>query len=378
MPGGIYLIGKDDQLVEMKEQPYQSEALLQGWLAKYSDLLAGDQIDGATPRRWVLVSREVPVPSEEDAGGRWSLDHLFLDQDGVPTFVEVKRSTDGRIRREVVGQMLDYAANATAYWPIESLRQRFEKTCQTNGQDSLVVLEKLLGQPADIESFWNQVKDNLKSRRIRLLFVADEIPLELRRIIEFLNEEMENTEVLAVEVRKYEGGAGLKALVPRVFGLTMQAEDRKGKRRWDEPSFFRELEQRTGPEEAAVARKIYDWARSRADVYIDWGSGQRNGSFIPVLRTREREHYLFALYTYGRLETYFQHYQSRPPFDTEEKRRQLLAKINSPLPESGKIPDDAITRRPSISLAVLRDADVLRSLLETFEWFIDEAKGSVR
>lgn len=176
MPGGIYLIGKDDQLVEMTEQPYQSEDLLQGWLAKYSDLLAGDQIDGATPRRWVLVSREVPVPSEEDAAGRWSLDHLFLDQDGIPTFVEVKRSTDGRIRREVVGQMLDYAANATVYWPIESLRQRFEKTCETNGQDSRVALEKLLGQPADIESFWNQVKDNLKSRRIRLLFVADEIP----------------------------------------------------------------------------------------------------------------------------------------------------------------------------------------------------------
>jgi hypothetical protein len=189
---------------------------------------------------------------------------------------------------------------------------------------------------------------------------------------------MENTEVLAVEVRKYEGGAGLKALVPRVFGLTMQAEDRKGKRRWDETSFFRELEQRRGPDEASVARKIYDWARSRTDVYIDWGSGQRSGSFIPVLRTREREHYLFALYTYGSLETYFQWYQSRPPFDTEEKRRQLLAKINSPLPESEKIPDDAITRRPSISLAVLRGADVLKSLLETFEWFIDEAKASVR
>ena len=55
-------------------------------------------------------------------GNRWSLDHLFLDQEGIPTLVEVKRGTDTRIRREVVGQMLDYAANAIVYWPVEELR----------------------------------------------------------------------------------------------------------------------------------------------------------------------------------------------------------------------------------------------------------------
>lgn len=38
--------------------------------------------------------------------------------------MEVKRSTDTRIRREVVGQMLDYAANGVRYWPAEELRVR--------------------------------------------------------------------------------------------------------------------------------------------------------------------------------------------------------------------------------------------------------------
>jgi hypothetical protein len=37
-----------------------------------------------------------------------------FDQNAVPTLVEVKRSSDTRIRREVVGQMLDYAANPDA------------------------------------------------------------------------------------------------------------------------------------------------------------------------------------------------------------------------------------------------------------------------
>ena len=124
MNGGIYLIHDDGRLLKMNEEGYDSEDLLQGLLAQYSDLLAGDQMDNLRPRRWLLVSRETGLPSEERGGDRWSVDHLFLDQDAVPTIVEVKRSADTRIRREVVGQMLDYAANAVVYWPVEAIRSR--------------------------------------------------------------------------------------------------------------------------------------------------------------------------------------------------------------------------------------------------------------
>jgi hypothetical protein len=93
MPRGIYLIQGDGELV---------------LLARYPSLLAGDQIDPASPRRWVLISREQPVPDESAGAARWAIDHLFVDQDGIPTLVEVKRSTDTRIRREIVGQMLDF------------------------------------------------------------------------------------------------------------------------------------------------------------------------------------------------------------------------------------------------------------------------------
>src|SRR5215467_1408492 len=108
----------------MDESRYDSEAVLQELLAKYPDLLAGDAV-GDEPRRWLLVDREAGLPTEEDGGGRWAVDHLFLDQDAIPTLVEVKRSSDTRIRREVVGQILDYAANAVLYWPIETLRAQF-------------------------------------------------------------------------------------------------------------------------------------------------------------------------------------------------------------------------------------------------------------
>src|SRR3954465_550471 len=110
----------------MEEAAYDAGSLLQRLLADHPDLLAGDQINDEEPRRWLLVTREMAVPGEQDGAGRWSLDPLFLDQDAIPPLVEVKRSTDTRIRREVVGQMLDYAANAVAYWSVEEVRSRFE------------------------------------------------------------------------------------------------------------------------------------------------------------------------------------------------------------------------------------------------------------
>ena len=51
MTGGIFLINKDETLVEMTEQAYDSEDLLQALLEKHPNLLAGDQIDSDNPRR---------------------------------------------------------------------------------------------------------------------------------------------------------------------------------------------------------------------------------------------------------------------------------------------------------------------------------------
>ena len=109
MSRSIFLLRGDDRLVEMPESPYAAEAVLQALIAKFPGLLAGDQYAGDAPRLLLLVGREASLPDDEDAAGRWSVDHLFLDQDAVPTLVEVERSSDTRIRREVVGQMLDYA-----------------------------------------------------------------------------------------------------------------------------------------------------------------------------------------------------------------------------------------------------------------------------
>lgn len=226
---GIFLVQDNGNLVEMSEQPYVTEDHLQDLLAKYPNLLVGDQIAAGSPRRWLLVKREMPVPSEEGGSERWSLDHLFLDQDGIPTLVEVKRSSDSRIRREVVGQMLDYAANGVAYWPVEQIKAEFEKNCALGQLDPDQVILTFLDDEVDEDDFWQKVKTNLYAGKMRMLFVADVIPDELKRIVEFLNSQMAPAEVLAIEVRQYASG-NLKALVPRLIGKTSEADERKGNR----------------------------------------------------------------------------------------------------------------------------------------------------
>jgi hypothetical protein len=125
------------------------------------------------------------VADREDAPDRWSLDHLFVDEDAIPTFVEVKRSSNTQIRREVVGQMLDYAANASAHWEAGRLRHSCESRFE-NAEAANDAFARFIEEELEAEDFWDSVAANLEERRLRLVFVADRIPAELRSIVEFL------------------------------------------------------------------------------------------------------------------------------------------------------------------------------------------------
>jgi hypothetical protein len=276
--------------------------------------------------------------------------------------------------------MLDYAANAVVYWPVESIRARLDVTCGAAREDPAQVVADLIGatpeDTAALDDFWRRVADNLHIGRVRLVFVADEIPPGLRRVVEFLNEQMAQAEVLAVEINQFVG-EGLKTLVPRVMGQTAEAEQaKKGPRplrQWNEPMFFDELSSRVAPEEVRAARELFAWA-ARSATRVFWGRGERDASFAPVLTHNGFKYQPFAVYTYGRLEVHFQYLADRPPFDSELKRRELLDRLNA-IP-GVSIPADVITRRPSIPLSVLADPAALEPFLRTFDWVLDEIRAS--
>ncbi|NMC18730.1 MAG: hypothetical protein GYA38_10120 [Chloroflexi bacterium] len=375
MSSGMFLIQADGQLVEMSEQPYHSEDLLQELLAKYPNLMAGDQIDDTNPRRWLLISREAALPSEENGANRWSVDHLFLDQDAIPTIVEVKKSSNTDVRRKVVGQMLDYAANAVVYWPIDEIQKMFEATCRQQGIDPQLKIEEFLNASDDQEVFWQKAKANLLEGKIRMLFVADEIPVELRRIVEFLNSQMYRAEVLAVEIKQFVG-QNQRSLIPRVIGQTEEATAKKEirtKKQWDWDSFSKDLESRRGPDEVDIAKKILEWTKDKLPRLL-WGKGNFDGSFFPILDYNGIDYYPIAIWSYGKIEIQFKWLQRRPPFDAESKRKELLDRLNQ-IP-GFDIPIDAIARFPKVDLSALKNEDSLKQFLDVLDWVVQEAKKS--
>lgn len=127
MPGPIYVLQGND-FVEMNEEGYREERLLQELLARHPILLTGDGTGSQPPCRCLLISSEVPLPAKEGAGGQWCLD-LFL----------------------------------------------WQKTTEAN----------------------------LKTDVVQMIFAPDDVPTELSRIVNFLNERRDTSEVTAPELRQY-------------------------------------------------------------------------------------------------------------------------------------------------------------------------------
>jgi hypothetical protein len=227
MTEGLFLLDQDSKPKRLAPAEFKTEDEFQRLLAQFPELLTDADFGEASPRKWLLVTREAMVPDAEDGSGRWSLDHLFLDQDGIPTLVEMKRASDTRARREVAAQMLDYAANATRWWTAEKIAEWLERRCQSENLDSLAQLRERLGlSEAEVASYWGRVRANLGSKTIRLIFVADKIERELAAIVEFLNEQMRSVTVVALELSLFSNGSE-RILSPRLIGLTADAVGQK-------------------------------------------------------------------------------------------------------------------------------------------------------
>ena len=278
----IYTRDQQGRLEAFEGERFAKEDELQALIAEHPELLDGTQMRPDAPRRWILIAREQGIAESSDATVRWAVDHLLVDQDAVPTLVEVKRGSSPEIRRTIVGQILEYAAHAARTWRADTLRQAFEESSDARGLDPSAELGKLLvpdgeSEP-DADGFWERVATNLAAARLRLLFVADHIPDPLERVVEFLNAQMDRIEVLAVEVKQFKGDSR-QTLVPRVIGRTAASprppSGHGSRAKLDQESFLNGF---TDSEHHRVAARLLDVA-SESGAVLDWGS---NGVCIRI------------------------------------------------------------------------------------------------
>ncbi|GAA3763382.1 hypothetical protein [Terriglobus aquaticus] len=252
---------------------------LQERLLHQPGLLAGDQIDPLSPRKWLLIRREMPVVNPSTGTTDFSLDFLYSDQDGTPTFVEAKRCNDPRARREVIGQMLEYAANGKAYWSADDIKCALLHTHKGELANALRELER--GFEDDIDGFCTNFISKVRSGNIRLIFFLEQSSNELRTLAEYLNDQFTNVEVMVVEARQYslpDPNAGT-VIVPRVVGFSEAVRITKEAARADkaqttiargEANFWQNIEGALTAEQVAIVRHTIAELSGIPDARVTW------------------------------------------------------------------------------------------------------------
>ena len=271
MDNKLFLMN-DGQANEMQVKKYDKEAYLQKIIKDNPNLLARSLDDG-TFKKLYLVKQEYSIKELEYGHISYSLDHFMVDEEGIPVLVEVKRSTDTRIKREVVAQMLDYASRASK-WDMEDIKKSFE---ENNG-----ITEP---NPDDGSDFWKTVSANLAAEHFRLVFAADEIPDTLSILIEFLDRTMKEIEVYGVELKPYVTENGDLLLASNIIGNST-LDSSKAASSGKEAICFRSIEdfkeefkKRGLGEYIPILSEIYDFGDN---IKLSWvsGRGSKHPSYL--------------------------------------------------------------------------------------------------
>jgi len=140
---------------------------------------------------------------------------------------------------------------------------------------------------------------------------------------------------------------------------------------WNAKRFLKELQKNCGTNHAIIARDILKWSIEN-QFDITFGKGNIDGSFAPCFVYNGKNHPLFSVKTYGKIELNFQYYTKYPPFDREEKRIELWRELNGILDE--QIPIKKIDKLPKIPILELENEQIFKEFIGIFEWFVQEIK----
>jgi hypothetical protein len=156
----------------------RSENALRDLLFAWPEMLPVHEIDPGLGRI-VAVARELVIP---DVG---RIDALLVDERGKLIVIEAKLWRNPQARREVVGQILDYARELSRF-SYEDLQRQVSIATKRTG-NVLYELVKEAGAEIDEARFVDRVSRDLKAGRFLLLIVGDGITEGTQRIGEFLS-----------------------------------------------------------------------------------------------------------------------------------------------------------------------------------------------
>lgn len=365
MSQGIIYMVDGDQLRRMEPSAPENEGRMQELVAQYPELITDGDGD------LLLIARE-PSIGDGEVTGRWALDHLFVTREAVPVLVELKRASDTRIRREDVGQLIDYAANASAHWEAGTIANSFAKTAGAGRADE--ILANFIGD-RDPDEFWSQVDSNLRSGRIKLIFVADIIPRELAIVVEFLNSQM-RADVRAVELRWFAGDGGVTTLTPRVIGESQQTAATKNRTRqppMELSNWIQERIARHGTDVlAGVERACAIATELGGNVFIP----STRGSIIASWPTDDGKLvYPIGVYPSGMVVLRLGYLSNRPSFTSEQSRRGLYDELAEIV--GRPLHTQSLAGEPGFPAQLLNDPKIANAFSDYLARAVDAGKRRV-
>ncbi len=188
-----------------------SEAQLQRLLHEYPACLPIREIDP-------LFADPVPLCMElpTEAG---PIDNFMVTETGLPVIVECKLWRNPEGRREVVGQILDYAKELTR-WNSSDVQSRVARVL---GQSSNTIVNLLreAGRQVDEIAFNDSLTQNLRKGRFLLLIVGDGIREGVEAIAEYLQAHANlHFSLGLVELPIFTLADGSRIVTPRVLVRT--------------------------------------------------------------------------------------------------------------------------------------------------------------
>lgn len=280
--------------IQLNEKAFQ-ENWLQKIIHENPQVLPIDNIESSFAPL-ISLGREIPT----SVG---FIDNLFISPDGYITLVETKLWRNPEAKREVVGQIIDYAKEFTS-WSFSDLDKVVRQYQQFTHKLSKGIID-LIKEHEMVEDYQEQIiidniERNLKRGRLLLLIVGDGIRESVEEMVDYLSNSPQIHFTLGlVELQVYKNPANEseKIVIPNLITRTREitravvriennsnnnvvvqtdfveekAEIRKNKRyTLTADDFFDQLQTNTNYDTVLFAQQILNSAQEKG-YCIDWG-----------------------------------------------------------------------------------------------------------
>ncbi|ACB84393.1 hypothetical protein [Natranaerobius thermophilus] len=306
--GHPILIKSDENISDIEKISFTSKEFDENWIQelirKYPNILPVADIE-AIFDPLIPIGREVPTNSG-------AIDNMFINTEGYLTIVETKLWRNPEARREVVGQIIDYAKEVCE-WSFDELNERVKAYNYNYHGTRAGIIETIRKHNPEINEseLVDSICKNMQRGRFLLLIVGDGIRESVEEMVNYLNQTPSILFTLAlVELQMYKLDQNDYLVIPQIITRTREitravvkidgvsidkvevdvdtSEDKskkKKRRKLDEEEFYEKLSEHVSEENIDFVKRIFEdmqnlgciiqWRQSSAMIRLKDPSGTK-------------------------------------------------------------------------------------------------------